>query len=278
MSSAPLSPDETKRILQLSRRDRKAAEKAVAALSLEAQLALVCETPLAQRAEMLGLVPAPEAVIPLLPEAELCFTVKAVGLADASWILEYATPEQLQASLDLDAWSGYEPDLANLNAWFEALVQTSEASLLRAARALDPELIVMLLRSRIAVVQKPSGDEDWQPPPGAQTLEGQFYYTALADGDDVEPITALLRALFEADYWMYFRLMLGTIWELDSDNQEYALRWRAGRLEDLGFPRWEEAMQIYKFVPPSERARISSRARSLGTRPPVPKTTRGTMA
>jgi hypothetical protein len=263
MTSAPLSPDETRRILNLSRRDRKAAEQALASLSPEAQMALVCETPLAQRARLLELLPEPEAVMPLVPEAELCFTVKAIGLADAVWILEHATPEQLTASVDLDAWSGYEPDLEHLNAWIDAIARTPRPSLLRAARALDPELLVLVLQSRIAVAQKPAGDEDWQPPEGAQTLEGQFYYAARAEGDDLAPIATLLRALFEEEYWTYFRLMQGVTWELETNNREWALRWRSGRLADLGFPSWEEAMGIYKFLAPAECARISEDTRPL---------------
>jgi len=263
MTSAPLSPDETRRILTLSRRDRKAAEKAVASLSLEAQMALVCETPLAQRAEMLGLLPTPESVIPLIPEAELCFTVKAIGLADAVWILDHVTPEQLTASIDLDAWNGHEPDLQALSGWIDAIAQTSRTSLMHALHALDPELLVLVLRSRITVEQKPTGDEDWQVPEGTQTLEGQFYYGALADNDDLAPITALLQALFEEAYWTYFRMMQGVSWELESINQEWALRWRSGRLEDLGFPSWDEAMQVYKFLAPAERAQIADDVRPL---------------
>ncbi|HEY5656697.1 MAG TPA: DUF6178 family protein [Myxococcota bacterium] len=272
MTSAPLSSEETRRILDLVRRDRKAAEQALASLTPESQMALVCEVPLARRAEVLGLLPEPEAVIPLIPEAEFCFTVKAVGLDDASWLLECATPEQMVTSVDLEAWSGYAPDVANLDAWMEAFARTEGPSLVRAASALDREILVMWLKSRIEVFQKPAGDEDWQIPEHCQTLEGQFYYRAREEGADLEAVTAVLRALFDEDYWSYFRLMLGVIWELDSDNCEWALRWRTGRLEDLGFPTWDEAMQIYRFLGPEERGRIPEHARPLdveGWRLPV---------
>jgi Family of unknown function (DUF6178) len=263
MGAPSLPPDETRRLLALARRDRGAAEKALAALSVDAQLALICETPLSQRGEMLALLSAPEAVIPLLPEAELCFIVKAVGLADAPWILEHASPEQVQACIDLDAWNAYEPDIAKLNDWLDALASSSVEAAVRSVRALDPELLVMFLRSRIAVVLKPAGDDDWQPPVGSQTLEGQFFFSALSEGDDLASTQTLLRALFEADYWTYFRMMQGAIWELDSDNQEYALRWRNGRLEDLGFPGWDEAIRIYGFLAPGERARVPEDAHPL---------------
>jgi hypothetical protein len=55
----------------------------------------------------------------------------------------------------------------------------------------------------------------------------------------------LLALLFESDQAAYFRLVLAVQWEQPSENEEYALRWRTGRLADLGFPSWEEAAAIY---------------------------------
>ena len=46
------------------------------------------------------------------------------------------------------------------------------------------------------------------------------------------------------------------MWELPLETEEWALRWRTGRLEDLGFPSWDEAMGIYGYVRPDERARL----------------------
>jgi hypothetical protein len=256
MASAPLASDASRRLLELARRDRDAAVAELAKASPEEQVALVCEAPLAERVRLLGLVPHPEQVIPRLPEAELCFVVKAQGLSDAGWILAHATPEQIVASVDLDAWHGYELDLPTLSEWVAALADADPKALLGAARALDPELLVLLLRSRIGVVQKPTDAEGWDPPDRSQTLEGQFHFFALAEKDDLEDIVALLRTLFEEDYWTYFRLMQGAIWELGSDTEEWALRWRSGRLQDLGFPPWEEAMSIYGFIAPAERTRV----------------------
>ncbi len=251
----PVPPEEQapRRLLALARRDRQAAEKALAALTPEAQIAAVCEAPLAERGRLLGLVPQPERLIPEFPPAELCFTVKAIGLADAAWVLEYATPDQVVAALDLDAWQGQAIDPASANEWLQAIARTSPEAQLRALEALDPELLTLALRSRIGVVQRPDEHEGWSPPEGAQTLEGQFHYWALADNDDLADVTTLLRALFEGAYWSYFRLMQAVTWELVSDTEEWALRWRTGRLEDLGFPTWEDAMRVYRFLDPEAR-------------------------
>ena len=208
-------------------------------LSPDAQATLVCETPLARRGELLALLPAPEEVVARLPEAELCFTLKAIGLADAAWLLELASLEQVVASLDLDAWRGDSPDPAALDEWMAALAETRSDVRLGALRALDPELVVHYLKQRVEIALKPPDDESWQPPKGAQTLEGQFWLTARHEGDDLASVLAILRTLFESDYWTYFRMLQGVIWEVPAENEEWALRWRQGRLEDLGFPRRE---------------------------------------
>jgi hypothetical protein len=160
----PLQPaaPEAQRILQLARRDRAAAVDSLRSLEPDAQVALVCELPVAARAQMLALLPAPEQVIPKLPEAELCFTAKAVGLADAGWILEHATEEQLQACFDLDAWHDNALDPVALDAWLAALEDAGEETLVRGARSIDPELLYLYLRAHITARVAPNED-GWRP-------------------------------------------------------------------------------------------------------------------
>ena len=64
--------------------------------------------------------------------------------------------------------------------------------------------------------------------------------------------------LFSADYWTYFRLMLGVIHELPTETEEWALRWRNARLQDLGFPTWEDAIRLYRHLKPEELATLPS--------------------
>ena len=108
MATLPVAPDDPRAVLKLARENRRAAVEALRATPVEDQVALVCNAPRAARGELLDLLPEPERVIPLLPEAELCFTVKAIGLADSAWVLEHATPEQVTAAIDLDAWNRLE--------------------------------------------------------------------------------------------------------------------------------------------------------------------------
>jgi hypothetical protein len=247
---------EAKRILGLARTDRSAARAAVARLDPDVQVALVCESPLASRATLLGLVSEPERVIPRIPAAELCFVVKAVGLPDAGWLLEHATSEQITAAVDLDAWEALVPDRGRIAAWLAAFADAGEETLLRAAHALDFEVLVLELRARLSV-QVVGRDEVPELPPGAQTLDGQFYVIPSRSGDDLEDVVPLLRALFQHDYWFYQRLLQAVGAEFDADLEEWALRWRNGRLQDLGFPPLEDAKRIYARLPPDQLGRLA---------------------
>jgi hypothetical protein len=121
---------------------------------------------------------------------------------------------------------------------------------------MDPETLALYLRDHVAVELKPSGDEDWQPPEGGQTLEGQFYYIARREDDDVAVLRRLLMVLFQHDYWLYFRMMQSVTEEMATEIEEWALRWRTGRLEDLGFPSWDHSMRIYGHLRPERLADV----------------------
>ncbi len=280
MDLSPSFAPEARRLLSLARSDKRAAEKELAALSPERQANVICETPHAIRRQMIELLPDPESVIPLIPEAEFCYTCRSIGLADADWLLPMATEEQLVACLDLDAWAGFQIDPKRLDAWMAALTtsddsagsispdnpeSTGNETIVRAAQAFDPELIVIYLRSHVDVSIKPSeqDDPDWSPPDRSQTLEGQFYFVAKDAKDDLAPMLALLHALFQEDYWLYFRVIQAVREELGPENEEWALRWRTGRLEDLGFPSWDQSMRIYGFLRPDRMADLPDDSSTL---------------
>jgi hypothetical protein len=255
-------PAGARRILELARSDREAARAALAALPVDEQVALICETPVRRRAELLELVRAPEQVIPRIPPAELCFVAKALGLSDAGWLLEHASEEQITTAIDLDAWNALVPDRGRLDEWLAAFANAGDETLLRAARALDFELLVLLLRSRLSVFLA-GRDEGGDAPDGSLSIDGQFYLLPLRPGDDLEDVLGMLSALFQQDYWFYHRLLQASSQELDTETEESALRWRSGRLQDLGFPPLEDAKRIYSFVRDEQLAKLPEERRSL---------------
>lgn len=238
-------PDPVRDVLALARRDRRAASAALGALPIEEQVALVCRAPAARRAELLDLVPHPEQVVPALPEAELVFAVKSIGRTDSAWILAHATDDQIRACFDLDGWRDLAPSPDAIGEWIATFAEADDDTLLRAVAAIDPELVLLWMHDRVEVHVKEGDESGWQAPAGGQTIDGVYYLVAKRSTEDQDVLMRLLALTFESDTPAYFRMLQAVIWELPSDAEEHALRWRTGRLADLGFPSWEEAAAIY---------------------------------
>jgi hypothetical protein len=78
-----------------------------------------------------------------------------------------------------------------------------------------------------------------------------------ADGEEsAVPVSAraiirIVDALYRADRHLARRLLVGARAELDSELEELAYRWRQGRMEDLGFTDYYEALEVYRELDPS---------------------------
>jgi hypothetical protein len=93
-------------------------------------------------------------------------------------------------------------------------------------------------------------------------------YFSTAPDASPHRVHEISHALFAEDQPLYWRLVYGMLFESPAECEEYALRWRANRLQDLGFPDLEQAMRVYRplpvervsdWVPPgSERALVES--------------------
>jgi len=227
------------------------------------------------RGEFLMLVDHPEDIVPLLPEAELVQTVRAGGMSEAAWLLELATPEQRVAAFDLDCWTGSELQVARVHEWLDALIEAGRPTLIKALQEIELEVLLLAVHAEaeVAVVSK-----EQAPPIGFFTPDGVVYFGTVPDASP-HRVHEISHALFADDQPLYWRLVYGLIFESPAESEEYALRWRTNRLQDLGFPDDEQAMRVYRplpvervseWVPPAaERSLVGSVA--------LPRQLRGTL-
>jgi hypothetical protein len=234
-------------LLRLARRDRDAARARLRELSDEQQADAARGLRPAARVEFLMLLDHPERVVPLLPEAELVHTIRAGGMGDAAWLLELATPEQRVACFDLDCWRGGRLELERAREWLDALIEAGRETLVRGLNEIDLELLLVVLRgeAEVSVV----GKED-EPPDGAFTVDGVVYFR-VPDGSP-HRVHAIVSAAFADTPALYWLIAQGMLFELTSESEEYALRWRNRRLGDLGFPERDDAMLVYRPLAPEK--------------------------
>jgi hypothetical protein len=234
-------------------------------------------------------------IVPCLPEVTLTHTLRSVGLEDAGWLMEFTSPEQKIAAIDLDCWRDGHLSPNRLFQWIDALIEAGTETLLAAFDDLDPELWILALQ-QMANFSIPGHSDSGDAEDGwvgtsddaaeGFTDDGVVYYDPIyPDSDDrIREILTTARMYTPSLYWDF---VFGAIHEPTASCEATAARWQKGRLNDLGFPDRERAMRVYRplamdavprveslSAPPAEESLVphslagSSLGRALSALPP----------
>ena len=245
-------------LVQLSQSDPEAMAAKVAALSPRQQAELSLRLPPAERMQLLLHSPKPMRAVRALPDAEFYLTVRDIGPGEALPLLALASPEQTLHLMDLESWriDRFDPDRSG--AWIALLVEAGEPALRRFVRNADDEVLVLLIQGWI----RPKEIEyDDMPDAGGHGLseggdsEGfvspDGNYRFQPEREEHGPAAArFLQMLFTEQAHRYLKLVSSATWTLPSEIEEEALRWRQSRLEEHGYPDWDQAFSIY--APPGD--------------------------
>ena len=239
-SSLPLTYEE------LLARPASEAEKLLAGLSFREQLQLVLSAPWHLRPRIITLSPLAEGLVRNLPPQELFLTLKAVSTEEAVDLLAYAKGEQIQLIFDLDAWRKDRIVDERFLAWLVLLFEAGEDSVARWLRVADFDFLVAVLQRFIRVIKRPDDTDltealDWLPP---YTLDDTYFIEFRKKKFEFyfRRIIEIIRNMEET---YYYNLMEALIWELPSQVEEMAYRWRRGRLADHGIPDYFNALEVY---------------------------------
>jgi Family of unknown function (DUF6178) len=206
----------------------------------------------ARRGEELFATPHPERAIQTLPPDEFFYVLAETGFPDALEILQYGTPEQVQGALDFVLWDRDTISSERLDEWLGQLVQAPQPALAAWLRGLDIELVAFILRRRARIYDL-SLEELPDEPEGTflNTPDGLFTLDLLGDETHVSETARLMDALYREDRDFARRLLVGTRAEVDTELEDMAHRWRAGRMADLGFTDFYEALEVYSEIDPA---------------------------
>jgi hypothetical protein len=200
----------------------------------------------------------PQALIRALPADELYLIIRDVGLGDAATLVQLASAAQFKIFLDLEAWSGDTFDPRKTLPWLRAaragahLEPKAEKRWARKLSTLDPEVLFLVLRTTLRVHDlEADPDPELTSTHTMRTPEGKYALEFLVEGMEYAAVRGLLDDLFAEDPFRTTRLLASLAWESPIELEETALRWRAGRLGDLGFPSREEALSWFARPPRS---------------------------
>jgi hypothetical protein len=224
-------------------------------LPVEALASAVLELPPDVRVELLELSDRVHEIVPLLPEAQLVHTIRHVGIADAGWLVEFASPEQRVAAIDLDCWRNGRLSPSRLFEWIDALIAAGSETLVAAFSEWDPELWVLAMQEMADFLI--AGEHD--DVPGHFTTEDGLVFFAPRSSEHEDRLREILTTALSAGGRHYWRLVEGAAFESARESRELAARWHAGRLNDLGFPDREYALRAYRPLRP-ESVRLARTA------------------
>jgi hypothetical protein len=222
-----------------------------------------------RRADELLSGPEPERAVRALPGDEFYYVVHEIGLRDAGDIIALARPEQVRAALDFALWERDRIVPERAAEWLEVLSEAPYESIGEWVVGLDVELFALLLRqtSRIYDLSEEEAPDEphgtFYPTPdnlfvldvSGFDVDGTDDPEATGETENVAPsaraIIRIVDNLYRADQDLARRLLVGTRSELDSELEELAYRWRQGRMADLGFADYYDALEVYRELDPA---------------------------
>jgi hypothetical protein len=212
--------------------------------------------PLAPRARLDALIDAPDAreVVQSVPAQDLYLDIADVGLADAADVVRLTSPHQFRTFMDLAAWKQDRVDVHELTTWLRAARGEEQEEFMAKVHGLDLELLEVLLRSSTVIHDREENPD--LDPQGVtlETPEGKYLIEFTVEGPELSAVRALVSDLIAEDPFLSVRLIEAIRWEVPTELEEVAYRFRAARLADLGFPPLEEAASLFAFVDPGKTA------------------------
>jgi hypothetical protein len=173
-------------------------------------------------------------------------------------LLPYAIPEQLSSLLDLDGWVRDRIDIRRARVWLHAIAEYAPAdkprgTLADLVYAMDPELWTVALAAGTVVVEIAPDDGNalddvaaqlgslrtWETPDG-------FFVVGVPDDELGLRTLQTIHRIYEDDLDEGRKLCLSIQSLMPSQAEEELLRFRNGRLADLGFVEWEEAAKLLR--------------------------------
>lgn len=190
--------------------------------------------------------------------------IKDAGFDQGMDLIPYVAPDQLQLFLDLDCWKKDSIDTTRMAAWLAVMVaDADDAHFHRAIRDLDPEVMALFFKKNFVAVE-PIDDEDQGIPdhmPETAVLSPDNAYALVypEDQDNAALLRALVDRLYFVDQGLAWALFEAVRWELESQMEETAYRFRTSRIEEFGYVERTEALSVFARINPVEtRARFEA--------------------
>ncbi len=208
----------------------------------------------AQRVEALLAAEDPAAAVAALSAAEIYELVTQVGFDETTELIALATPGQLRGCIDLDAWDRDLMLLDPIKPWLAAVIEVGFEKVAAVWGALDAEMRALFIQRNAIVVDLSMGEEpdDMQERPWYYTSDTFFCLEQTADEDTNLLVRRILDDLYRGDPELARHTIMAAKSEPPSELEEQAYRWRSGRLADLGYVDFHDALELFAPLEPDK--------------------------
>lgn len=209
------------------------------------------EMPSRKRLDLLTEDPEGKELTKAFAPQEFYLMMKEIGETDAISLLTNCSPEQLTFCLDVELWEKWDFSFDQACTWLGYILSLDEEHLWAHLRGLDWEFIQLILINGIEVgggVGELSTDAErlgnWD-----HSIDN-LYFITFRDSKHARLLGSLIDILYRHDHQLYMDLMEGCRSSIKSELEDLCYQFRSGRLADLGFPDYDQAIEIYLPIPP----------------------------
>lgn len=187
-----------------------------------------------------------------LEPQEFFWLVKEIGETDAVELLQLASAEQSVFVFDMELWDGWNFSEEKACHWLAYFIEGGDARVHDLIKQLDFEFLQLLLSRELTVGGGigDQGDDEERFADYDHSFDGVFMLK-FKNPKHSQLLGSFIATLMKLDHPLYVAVMEAIKADVDLELEEECLRFRNGRLEDLGFPPLEEAVSIYARVSPA---------------------------
>ncbi|HEX8438288.1 DUF6178 family protein [Archangium sp.] len=184
-----------------------------------------------------------------LPAEDLYFTIAEVGLADSTELVQLASPEQFRTFVDLGGWKKDQLAPHEVLTWLRAARGDESEDFLQKLRKVDIEVLEMLLREFSLLHDLEENPDVHVEGVTLETPEGRYLVEFKGiEGAELAAMRLIINDLIADNPFEAVRFLEAVRWDVPTELEETAYRFRTARLQDMGFPPLEEAVRLFSRV------------------------------
>ncbi len=244
---------------QILSQGRKQAREIVDGLSHQQKMHLFLTADPKNRMRLLSVLERPKDLVHAVPEEEVYWTIKEIGVNKSLPLLKMSSDDQLHFLCDIEWWDGENLNPKRMYTWLKALTRCGDAKVSQWLRMLDFDLLALTMRKFIRVY-KPHDDyiDDYGEAVDSLplfTFDGA-YFIHFFRKETTDIMRRILAILCGLDLALYRKLMEYIIWGIESELEYETFKTSQQRLEMKGIPEYDDARLIYRFIPQKERTHL----------------------